>query len=475
MEEIKEKYLEFTACLAEKWSQYFGNAWWYGLIHEKNSIKSRAFHNLAKEIKVKEQFVPLKSLFGAVRKYLSFVMRYFLFKVKLGFRYNKPEMENIIVTYKSYLEEVGEALLSSLVVIMPQKNDWEQVIEDSRNDQRLFVLDEYIYLRDFFAVLFSSLKVMGNFLAVFCGLKKSFQRRGLQYFGKENVYESFKKELWDSFFGPVLIEGQFYERAFKNMVFCFGGAKRIIYVYEGMAWEKALCLAFEKKKKIGVVCSAPCLMNYLYREDEVKLMPKPDRVGTLGNISCEVMSEVYGKDKVFALGAVRYEHLREWMLEPKKESLGENVLLLLSANDEQSKELIDFVRVANDKSEKEWNVLVRGHPDSDLDYGPFPYSLCDLRTDLEGSQCVVATDSTAVLEAVALGVPVVIPALKSFIDTSPLLGEGEIFVTRVDIPEELREIIDKRTGVKKFSKEECKQYINDYFSFHFAQANRETV
>ena len=446
-------YLTLIYRLTLKYQGHFGNAWWYSLVHEKNPLKSCLYHSLMTGVDRGGRLLILKSFLSAVRKYLVFLLRYFI----VVRRCPDTMAENLIVTYWGFLQL--PTLPSSQVIVMPQRNDWGKYSKL----EEVVLLDEFISWKDFFIVLVKYFRTLAIFLRLNRDMQGYFSDLVGSYSFKGGGKGSFKQELWYSFAGGTLVEGLFYEQIFTTISRKFPKAKKIIYVYEGMAWEKALCLAFKKAKKVGVVCSAPCLTNYLYRREEAELMPSPDFLGTPGHSAFRVMKGVFG-EKVFVLGVKdsRRAIIEEWMSEtaPLKTV---DILILLSSSEEVGKEVIDFVREG--LKGVPLAVMVRRHPDCYTDYGPFPYTLAmeELELSLSTARSVVATDSTAVIEAAILGTPVVLPKLPSFAYSCPV-SDGQ-FVTQVDSPGDFLNVVDRLMNRPPLDLEVRKQLMSYYFTF----------
>jgi len=424
---MREKYLRFIALLGAVYSITIGDAWWYSLTHEKNTSISKAYHHLCKGIVEKEKWLLIKCFLSAIKKYFTFIYRYYYF-----WRYNVEVKKEVLVGYAGLIDNLKTK--DNTIIYIPQRKDynrieWEQII----------AIDSFIKLSDFIIVLFKYIIISFNFL--FIQQHYGIFKGTAELVGDlpKSIYDIHKKDLYHSFTGGVLIEGLFFERAFKNLA--KRDIKKIIYVYEGRAWEKALCLAFPDTTKIGVMYSLPCLNTLQMHYDLIDIiaMPQPNYLAVMGKKSKEIMERTY-KDKVFILGTTRHDHLKEALNKEVKKD-GEFITVIMHVNDDRNKELLDVVKVlGHDWSDDAFlmlgEVLIKmaPHPDSNLKeelfFEMFKESTGQIirHKGIEGgsldwylknSAAVIVTSSSVAMEAMAYGVPSIVPELKSYVSIIP--------------------------------------------------------
>ncbi len=426
---MKQKYLNKIIILTRSLHPIFKNVYWYSLVHEKNTCKSRASHNYIKQLKP-EKYNLLKALIGAIKQYLKFVFRKIYF-YNLNPLYINPK--NIIVDYPAkYLESIyfksGNTDFSSgldapllaagsvhsedsVKVYLPQTNN----LKKSRQlikQERTHLIDEFISVLDFIFIPFKYLSNVVKYLSNSSYIKRS----------SGDLYLYIHKEILRSFTGDILIDGLFYEVAFRNLKNSYMDVEKIIYPYEGLAWEKALCIAFQtdnyfNRKRIGVSCTIPAenIFNYWYSNYEMKVMPKPDKLGVIGEVSRIDFRKMFGQD-IFVLGSTRHRHLKNYPNMKRQNCEFEWSLVILNSNDEQNRELIEWCK------EKKLTCMYKLHPDNrKRDYKDLNTTNGEYSTLM--TKQIITTQSSMALEAYLLGVPVIVPDLPSFIDLSPLLGQ----------------------------------------------------
>ncbi len=417
---MKQKYLNKITLLTRSLHPIFKNVYWYSLVHEKNTCKSRASHNYIKQLPP-EKYNLLRALSGAIKQYLKFVFRKIYF-YNLNPLYINPK--NIIVDYPAkYLESIYSK--DSVKVYLPQMNQ-KKKSRQLIKQERTHLIDEFISVLDFIIIPFKYLSNVAKYLSNSSYIKRS----------SGDLYLYIHKEILRSFTGDILIDGLFYETAFRNLKNSYMDVEKIIYPYEGLAWEKALCIAFESdkyfnRKRIGISCTIPAenIFNYWYSNYEMRVMPKPDKLGVIGEVSYLNFYNRF-EEAVFVLGSTRHNHLKNYPNMKRQSCEFEWSLVILNSNNEQNRELIEWCR------EKKLTCIYKLHPDNrKRDYKDV------VTTNGEYSMLmtkqIITTESSMALEAYLLGVPVIVPELPSFIDLSPL-------------EEKYRDMIARKKERKKF-------------------------
>jgi len=407
----KEAYfwIDYINSFTKDGYRLFGNVWWYSLVHEKNIFKSMSFHNFFKMNMPDNRWIRLESVLRGIVKYLSFIYRYL----------NKPRRDtkfkwSLIVSYgESHLKKLEDTGESTIIVI-PTKNNYKRLLQDDK--YRL--IDEWLTLKDFFVVLVKYFQTLCKFIfKIKVGKFKGYTWRQKVY--TKFLLECVKEDWWRSFAGDVLVEGLFFERMFKNLE-KQGRDKitKVKYAYEGQAWEKGLCIAFKGYNKRGELQSAvgQNTLQYYYHPDELKIMPRPDKIDVCGFVAFETMTEFYGKD-VFVVGDLRMNVKNKLMNFKKDDIIKEKTLVILGPVVKMNQELLEWV-----KQNRE-DFMVKIHGDDRSDYSGYKI-VNDFYSELNNIKEVITFTSTLVIEAAALGVDVITPSLPSFVSLN-LIGIGK--------------------------------------------------
>lgn len=466
MNNIRKSYIKFVADIGIYLRELFGRFWWYSLVHEKNTLISDVYHNLCLGTHAKKDYSFLDSLRDAVVKYFSFVVRYFIFFRSV----RRIRGDELLVTY------YGDFLVAlktkkNKYMYVPQKKDWKKIWKE----KDCYVIDNFISWFDFVYVLILYFKVTFLFLTNIHMIRNLFESYAAINKLPLNIYEISKEDLYHSFAGDVLIEGIFYDRMFNRMSRKIKNTslnKKIIYVFEGRNWEKALCYHFSKSgyfvEKIGVVCSAISDNNlqFFYDPIEVNRMPLPEHIGVPGEIPKKKLGEVYGDESVFVLGSNKvFSWITNYLNEKKNE-----ILLVLGYSDKQNLELLEFV-----KSTGIENVVVKLHPDNKLTKEEIGFEI-EEKLILHDKKTVMAVSSTITLDALSCCIPIIVPQLEHYVDFIPIddTYKGQQFCYRVTNIEELLSALAKVEYVK-LNWESCREYVDMYFVFKTREEMRRTI
>jgi len=452
---MRNKYITFISFLSKRYSQEFGSIWWYSLLHEKNSAgKSRTYHNLIKDLQPLS-FSVYRAFYLALRKYIGFIVRHFIFikqryKMYVGY-------DTLYITYsEDFLSPLSN---SQPKIYLPQKNNYKEL----KNE---WVIDLYISKMDLLKLFFKYFSCLWKNSYLLPILKKEFK--------PPFDYKYFKEEIWRSFAGDVLVEGLFYETAFTNMAKQFKNLKKVVYPYEGQAWEKALCRGFNQSDNrpeiVAILCACPPLnmLNYWYDKEEVELMPTPDRVGVLGNTTYNLFKEMYG-NKTFIAGPMRFRVVEKYIGTKLLKSMSNKILVVLPGVKEYADELLNFISCID---VEDYELIVKPHPDY-MDIKKGRYTIWegeDVMPALLDSRAIISIDSSVSLMAVALNIPIIIPDLPTVAIMNPLFGINSFGLSWyfAAIPNDASKVIKRLNGgysMKSENREIVKKSIEEYFDF----------
>lgn len=255
--------------------------------------------------------------------------------------------------------------------------------------------------------------------------------------------------------------------------------EEIYMPFENNSWQKLLSrTARERKPPIPTRAfqHAQVALNstrlFLGRK-EAEAAPMPDRIFTLGAYTRDflVNRKRYPAERTIPACALRQDRLPS----TNGHRSGRRQLLACLWTRRRSAELLRFLTAAR-LSEAEWSVCVRPHPVQPLERiqkrldGPLPsafhVSSSTLLDDLEHSDVVLYSGTTACLDALAVGLPVVNVEFDDFITPDPLF-DFDTFKWTVRSPAELagvlREIAALPDGEFMRRREAGKRFVSEYF------------
>jgi len=337
--------------------------------------------------------------------------------------------------------------------------------------QTLFFPEEWIGLRNILWGVVVQTYLSIKFLIKAKSIAKIF--RFSHNSKKLIIWPLFKKDWYESFCGRILMNGIFNYEAFNEMNNDLSSSGALLtYLMENHAWEKALNIALRQKKHFTVIgiqhSIMPLLMlNYfnhpdeLCSEDNIHGVPRPDYLGCVGEITTDLLRQSgWEEERTFVWGAIRFQHFPEdldqtvnWC-DRKKE-----IVVALSINPNESAELLGYIRQAFSQCSG-FRVLIKPHPflsldrlleSLDIELNPAIFEIVDVSLNklFNHAKAAIICESSASLESIACGCPVVIPRLISTIDLSPLSGLSNLAMY-VDDTKQLRrtieEIINKKSS-----------------------------
>lgn len=412
---MRERYLEFVWLMSNAFAGMFGRFWWHSAFAEKNIHRFDTYHNLTKNRLLKDRFTIMSAFLSAWKRYLTFIYRKVFSMFWSGLRKPRFKHWNLKVGYDYEPDQDCD------FVIMPKRN--------RIYDRRAYLIDEFFPFIGLFFLPFKILFRMFWFLILFWPFRVAFQHFSLKVFG-EDVWLYFRKEIWRSFFGDVLVEGLYWDAAFqelsKHWIRRNKEWQTIYYQYEGLAWEKALCYWFGKRQegflpsvKIGIMNSVPSEnhLHYFRHLNEAMVMPKPDRIESLGPRTTELLARCFPENMIEKRGKDRRKRAENIPVTADKSG----ILVILGGVDRQVQELIDWAKVYENRyfgCRKYLSI----HPDNGKLNIPDCFEVCDWQKMIGQVALVIVAESGLAVEAAVCGAQVVVPSLPSFVDMCPLEG-----------------------------------------------------
>ncbi|MBN1693513.1 MAG: hypothetical protein JW845_08180 [Dehalococcoidales bacterium] len=211
-----------------------------------------------------------------------------------------------------------------------------------------------------------------------------------------------------------------------------------IYTYENQTWEKIYCLALRKfypsARIIGYQHSTVprMLLNYFFSQDELPVLPFPDKVITNGKYTERLFKESgYDPGRVVCGGAIRYTYLiQNGETSTQRDTTQPVILVALSFDKNETVELAwKVIRAYEDK--KQYKIILKFHPA--FPYGfvrkkigilPRHFSVSERPISELLPECnmLIYTITATSIEALALGVPVLHIKSDFTIDRDNLAG-----------------------------------------------------
>lgn len=257
--------------------------------------------------------------------------------------------------------------------------------------------------------------------------------RGAMVFRGRNVSPLVAAELREDAASSRLFSNLGFDAAMRAALRVLP-AESLHYPFENRAWERMLLLAFRQALPVAPVVGyqhaslTPNHLNFVLGADETALLPLPDRIATLGEITRETMIRRGFPAALLETACA----LRQAPAPAPRRGpcAAKRVLVTLATSPAEYAAALSLLDAAFADSGPE--IRLRPHPEFPLSAGlslsgPVRFTYADdagrpLDESFAWADAVVYVSSTLGLEAVRRGLPVVRLELDDFLSTDPLEG-----------------------------------------------------
>jgi len=269
-----------------------------------------------------------------------------------------------------------------------------------------------------------------------------------------DISDLIKNDLETDATGTRVEQALLYQKLFARLKKKGFDARAGLSTFENHNWERLWCAGAREQypniKLAGYQHSTFSRMhtNQFISQGERGLIPLPDTILTNGEYYSQALEQGgYEPAMIKLAGAIRYEYLFTAEKKPQKAPGGKPaVLVILSISQEETLEMLQTVRRAWE-SDTQLEVRLKFHPflpyarlGKAIGFGlPSHFKVVDgnLADLIAQSDAVVYTGSTACLEAMAAGVPIVHVLPQRSLDTDPLDFSSDLRPSAATV-EELR-------------------------------------
>lgn len=239
-------------------------------------------------------------------------------------------------------------------------------------------------------------------------------------------------------------------------------ASVVVYPFENRSWEKMLVLALrahggDAPRLVGYQHAAitPRHSSLFFAKGEWDATPVPDSVVTTGDIPRDILVRIgqYPENRTFAGIGLRHPAQRRDLREGKIDV--RRILIILSSSVEEYVKSLLLLNKAFEGATS-FDVVIRPHPTIPLSRAlelipplTFRYrqaSRPSAAEDLWDADVACYTSSTAAIEAIALGVPLVYMDLGDFMDPDPLFDFSDLKWT-VRRPADLLPVLEEINSI----------------------------
>ncbi len=526
---LDQSYLDCLSQLAKDNRDLF---WWANNVSEKNELLSSFYTRLIKlylcSILLRQVNYPSKVIVICEDVRLSFALcslfssHYQVYAKELRWRQLSLHFRNALRYLLKFLLNINQAAFRSIYArlllgkqLSEKTNNFSGVVIKAWIDQRSYNAHGK-YQDAYYGDLIDHLRSQGNCI-LWGDVIRDFRhhvaniRRDQSYTIIPTEYYLSVTDILKAFVdscrfhkkiaGPVLFEGIdisvlindeisegfFSLKFFDNILYYYKAKalashldiKRYIYTFENYALEK-MCIAALRERNSGIdivgfqhAFIARNSFKYFLGEGEIELVPKPDRIITMGQVTRRILASKGWKDALLTTGCA-LRQAKTLSQSPVVYGVHRTILVVFPMMFQESVEILRFLYDANFK-DYPYSVILRFHPQTQVDKvllalpclpKNFVISKNSLAEDLQDTGIVLYTVSTVAIEALMVGLPVIYLNLNPLLNLDPLF-EWEQLKAVVSVPKELQPAIERLTNLDKtdYQKqyESSKMYIKDYF------------
>ncbi len=268
------------------------------------------------------------------------------------------------------------------------------------------------------------------------------------------LWRLFKKDFYRSFAGKELLVELAMYFAFDGIMKKLPVHIRIYHFAELHGWENSLNMVRRKHTSLVTIglqhtIMPLLLLNYFrdprdFEHDDLNGFPQPSYLGTTGEITRSLLVQNgWNQHKLFILGGFRFANILNVLntkTVPRDHFRKNQIVVALSISDKENAEVIEMLNDALKECDLDIKIALKSHPCNNpltliqklqLNLDPRIEITNRPLDELVGeSKGMIVKESSSIFEALARGVPIIVPQLYSMIDMCPLSGiyEGVHYV-----------------------------------------------
>lgn len=301
------------------------------------------------------------------------------------------------------------------------------------------------------------------------------------------LWRLFKRDFYRSFAGKELFVELGMYFAFDEIMKNLPAHIRILHFAELHGWENSLNMVRRKHLSFMTIglqhtIMPLLLLNYFrdprdFEHDNINGFPQPSYVGTTGEITRSLLIQNgWNPNKLFILGGFRFANILNLLntkIVPRDHFKKNQIIVALSISDKENAEVIEMLNDSLKECDLNIKVFLKFHPCNNpraliqkLQWSLDPRieitnrSLEELVVESKG---MIVKESSSIFEALARGVPIIVPQLYSMIDMCPLSGiyEGLHYVyNSQELLTKMKEICKNQDSLS--NQESVNRFLNRY-------------
>lgn len=328
-----------------------------------------------------------------------------------------------------YLAETGAPSIIFATILRPYRHNLKKIQRKAKAQDISIIPQEYYVSLPGIAIClvrallkyYSKIKMKGD---------AKINGQEIKYLVKMAIREDYRTHR----FFVNLLSYYSTKSFFKKVRF-----NKLFYPFENRPWERMMLYAIRESRKnikaVGYQHSAISLrhLNYMLGKDEHNILPLPDRIIASGMVTKEIMQGMGNfPAEVLKVGcALRQQGLSDLSSNNRCRKIS-NILVILASSLDEHIQTLTFLNSAFSNRQNDYKICIRPHPTisfekakrltPSLNFNFTEDKNKSIYESLKDADIVLYNSSTAGLEAIALGIPVIYINLGDFINPDPLFN-----------------------------------------------------
>lgn len=339
------------------------------------------------------------------------------------------------------------------------------LISNNNNGEKHFFLENQFNFKIYFKVIFKYFKI------VFKNYNLYFGSKNLNFkYNKINLWEIYKDEWRDSFFGSLLIKNILTFELFKKNYKILPKNHKCLYLHEGQGWEKSLIYNFKSNSKIIGVIQSPIrfwdikLYDYIINKNEIEKnnIYFPDILAVNSEFGYNMINDVKINKSIFKVEPLRSKILPAFKISKKFKDKKIKVLVLGGLYNDLTDELFrNIYEIINKNYQNKFLFKFRFHPgyvnNNILNINDLDNHLNIYEAIIDNDIIIVTGDTSSSIDAYILKKKIIVYLGHKSLNINPLRNFEEIKFSR--------NIEDLKNEINFFStsNNQKKLYLKQYY------------
>lgn len=360
------------------------------------------------------------------------------------------------------------------------KHSWSVFNRMRCSDEPFIIQEDFLRMSDYLS-------------ALACAIRMSRRRIAASRYGDFDLMPILDEERRTRFAKPgmeAVLAYKLYARLGQHGM----RPKIILKWYENQAIDKAVVASARVFMPGAKVIGA---QMYIHFTNQLNLFPSksefdyglvPDELLQMNERQCKMVNDFTPGISCRLAASLRYAHI--FKQERNVFNKGENdrnvVLILLSGIRDEAVELMDIAEAGLATLPEHVPVHVKGHPSFGsrhprdaygIEVWPKQFKVVEgsVQEALRCAAVVISSNSVTMVEAAALGIPVIFVARQTALNMNPLDGERDEIITKCYCPSELRNAVQFYLGRKVDDASTKKELRIEKVQRYFTEISEEMI